>query len=677
MQVASKTKPMSLVQRVVRYIKDHPSIDVKSKEAQNSELYEAFEAETENEKKQIRNAKVAYYDSLDPLLNPPKVYSSKGSTSPKKKVLKNISEVQANLRPWKEVVKCPHCPGAYVNEVMKFVGFRGHIDKDGICHLDIKGEEHPGEAWPPPVVPVRDVNRDNLMRLTGFTREQLGSRFYLGILRYEVELMGLIFLLRGMGYENIALLMARGMGKTYIFVWDDQMGLKHFNRNIMMLSETNARKKVGNWVYVWALRNKYLKDPEKFARKSTYQHFELLNEARMDIYKYSDEDLVGEHDYILKLDDCVKRKWRERPTENQKMIDHFQSNINFIIRSGLELAGTCKFEGDLIAHIIGNIEDMIVIKQSPFIECEHGNLNDDGTYDSCEICQDLCLLAPEIHSHKDLMKKKNEDLEAWWAEMMQNPHPMEGGVWESVGTQFALETPYVRHYDLFFIYIDRATTMNKTSDLTGCIMGVREMKTNRRIITNDYTDHTSFADLILLINERVTEIHDKYEHMGIVLIIEKQGGGDDFYTMIMTQNYFEAGDKLVRNNIREYAGIVMIHSTGSKTNRIKDRLYAPITNRRIIFLDSLLKSLLVESILRYPRCKYFDAIDALAIGDFEIAQMPQLNLLEYTRNLNKKYEDFREGRLDELEHHAEPDVPNHLKKELDRLGMHTDKRVVF
>jgi len=472
--------------------------------------------------------------------------------------------------------------------------------------------------------------------------------------------------------------MARGMGKTYIFAWDDQIGLKHFDRNIMMLSETNARKKVGNWIYVWALRNEYLKDPEKFARKSTYQHFELINGARMDIYKYSDEDLVGEHDYILKLDDCVKRKWRERPTENQKMIDHFQSNINFIIRSGLELAGTCKFEGDLIHHIITNIEDIVVIKQSPFIECKHGNLNDDGTYDECDICKDLALLAPEIHSHDDLMKKKREDLEAWWAEMMQNPHPMEGGVWDSVFTQFELETPYVRHYDLFFIYIDRATTLNKTSNLTGCVMGVRELKTKKRIVTHDYTDKTSFNDLLVLINKRVIEFHNKYPHMGIVLIIEKQGGGDDFYTMVMTQNYFEDGGELMENRIREYAGIIMIQSAGSKKNRIKDRLYAPITNGRIVFLDSLRKSLLVQSILRYPRCKYFDAIDALAIGDFEIAQMPQLNVKEYVDALNREYTDYAEGRYKDLDIEVEYKMPTHLKKGIDDLwNKSKNKRTVF
>lgn len=633
----------SFRQVVRNYIRDHPIILTKKGKGSMDELYEAF-PDTDKQllitykAEYINELEFAKFDAQQAKLNPPPEVPE----LPKKKITKKYASIMAKLQSWDKVVKCPHCPGLYANEVMKFVGFRGNIDKNGICHLDLKGKEYHGEAHPPPIVPVTNVNRENLMKHTGFTREQLGSRFFLGILKYEVEIMSLIFLLRNIGYENIALLMARGHGKTYIWCWNDQIRLKHFPYNIMLLSETNARLKVGNWVYVWALKNNYLKDPEKYARKSTYQHFDLLNNNRMDIYKYSEEALVGEHDYILKLDDVVKRKWRERPTENEKMINHFQSNINFIIRTGFEICGTCKFEGDLINHIITNIEDIVVIIQTPFIECPHGNINEKGTYIECDICRDDCLIAPEIHSYDSLMKKKDEDIEAWWAEMMQDPHPMEGGVWSEITTQFEVETPYVKYYDAFFIYVDRATTLNQKSDLTGCVMGLRNYRTGVRLVTHDYTDNIEFEQLLVIINDVVIEIHNKYEHMSIHLIVEKQGGGDDFYTMVTTRNYFERGDgTLVENKIRDYCHIEMISSTGNKILRIKDRLYAPIKNARIQFLESLKRSILVESILMFPNCKYFDAIDALATGDFYMSQLPIVNIDRYIETLRISYEDMK------------------------------------
>ena len=92
--------------------------------------------------------------------------------------------------------KCYQCPGIYANELIKFVGFRGFIDKTGVCHLDIKGVKYEGETFPQPIVPVTKNNRENLLRLTG--KKTLSKTYYLGILRYEVEIMTFMFLLRNM-----------------------------------------------------------------------------------------------------------------------------------------------------------------------------------------------------------------------------------------------------------------------------------------------------------------------------------------------------------------------------------------------------------------------------------------------------------------------------------------------
>jgi hypothetical protein len=627
---------VSLRKQVFQYIMDHPSLLKLDKKGQNIELCEAFGAIGENEQNIIKQYKAQYFSELEFAkfeAEHPELQISKKDIVINKNKKKKVKP-SSKLIPWDKKVKCSHCPGVYANEVMKFVGFRGSIDPNGICHLDMKGSEHQGEAWPPPIIPVSNINRDNLIRLTGRGRRELGSRFFLGILKYEVEIMTLIFMLRGMGYENIALLMPRGHGKTYIFDWDDQIGLKHFSNNYMMLSETNARKKVGNWVYVWALRNEYLKDPEKFARKSTYQHFEMLNGNRMDIYKFSEEDLVGEHDYILKLDDCVKRKWRERPTENQKMIDHWQSNINFIIRSGLEIAGTRKFEGDVIEHIIDTIEDIVVIKMSPFIECPHDNLNTDGTYDACEICQDLALLAPEIHSYDSLMKKMYEDFEAWYAEMMQNPHPMEGGMVDEKDIQYT-NRPFWKDVQMICISVDSTEADLESTDMCG-IVGTAMLKDTklpefivldadvRKMPFHTTTDikgeiHRGIMETIELF---VRNYVINFPNVPIIIAIETQGGGlfiikEAREYHLSWFNFIISEKDKIQKGYHDAPKYGIRHSK-EKVARVFSELRYPIKEGQVKFDHGLFGSVLIRQICTFPKGKYDDGVDSCGMGKDEL-----------------------------------------------------------
>ncbi|MFW9971325.1 MAG: hypothetical protein ACFFDF_14120 [Candidatus Odinarchaeota archaeon] len=637
----------SLRSRVFRYMRDHPFIDDLSKEEQNKNLIAAFGAIDKKAQALLKTYKSEYYNEIEfarfeeqqrqeLMKQQPKEFEAK---TRKARITTKIGKLQARLQSWDRKVKCPHCPGVYANEVMKFVGFRGNVDKNGICHLDIKGKEFQGEAWPPPVVPVRSENRANLMRLTGKNREELGSRFYLGILQYEVEYMTLIFILRLMGYENIALLIARGMGKTYIFAWDDQLGLKHFNRNVMMLSETNARKKVGNWIYVWALRNKYLKDPEKFARKSTYQHFELVNGARMDIYQYSNEELVGEHDYLLKMDDIVKRKWREKPTENQKMIDHFQSNINFIIRSGLELAGTRKFEGDVLEHIITTVEDMIVIKQSPFIECPHGNLNDDGTYDPCDICKDLCLLAPEIHGYDGLIKKMYEDFEKWYAEMMQNPKTMKGGMVEEEDIIYVKRAHWVELSHIV-IGVDSTEADLDSTDMCGIVScgmykgtevpefvfldaDVRKMPFRNLYKKDKHTGEKKLISrgIIETIDLFCRNYEKEFPNVHILIAIERKGGGL-FIIKEARNNKLWWFSKVIGEKKKDKKGVDLptrygIDHSKEKVARVFSELRYPIKEAQVKFYEGLFGSILVQQICTFPKGKYDDGADAAGMAKDE------------------------------------------------------------
>ena len=629
--------------RVFQYIRDHPFLLDLNKIEQNNKLIEAFGITDEKTQALIKTYKSEYFNELEFARFDEQMRREREAKqetididTPKKRVSRKYAKVMAKLQPYEKVVKCPHCPGLYANEVMRFVGFRGYKDRNGVCTLDIKGKIYEGEAHPPPIVPVTNINRDNLMRLTSKTKEELGSRFYLGILKYEVELMVLIFTLRQMGYENIALLMARGHGKTYIWAWTDQLRLKHFQYNIIMLSETNTRLKVGNWIYVWALRNNYLKDPEKFSRKSTYQHFEILNGNRMDIYKFSKEDVVGDHDAVLKCDDIVKRKWRERPTENEKMINHFQSNINYIIRAGFELTGTCKFEGDPIHHIISTIEDMIVIKQSPFIACEHGNRNEDGTYDPCEICRDLCLLAPEIHSYDSLIKKMYEDFEAWFAEMMQNPHPMKGGMVDEEECQY-VKRPHWTDLQKICIGVDSTEADLDSTDMCGivsCAMykdtklpefvfidaDVRKMPFRNLYERN--THKLKSRGIIETISFFVEYYEKNYPNVQILIAIERAGGGL-FIIKEARQSkisWFKYVISEVDKSKKGYAkaSTYGIKHTKEKTGRVFSELRYPIKEGQVKFAENLFGSVFVRQVCTFPKGKYDDGVDAGGMAKDEL-----------------------------------------------------------
>lgn len=556
---------------------------------------------------------------------------------------RQLQQKNVKLETWEEFVqrkyncKCYACPGIYANAIMDFVGFRGSKDKDNVCTLNIKGKEHEGEAWPPPIVPVTNINRDNLIRLTGKSKKQLGSRFFLGILDYEVEIMVLLYTLSNAGYENLALLMSRGQGKTYIFAWDEQIHLKHFKYNYMMLSETNARRKVGNWIYVWALRNNLLKEPEKYARKSTYQHFELINGNRMDIYKYSEEDLVGEHDYIIKMDDVVKRKWRERPTENQKMIDHYQSNINYIIRAGLHLTGTCKFEGDPLSHIIKNTEDMVIIIYTPFIKCPHNNVVynqtfEVETYDICDICKDKALLAPQIHSYNELNGKMHEDWEAWYAEAMQDPKPMKGGMVDDTDLEW-VNRPFFTEVQLICIAVDSTESDLDSVDMCGivsCAMlkpktpednpefvfldaDVRKMPF-RTLIDDDGKEHRGIMETIGFLN-KMYEIH--YPGVTVIIAIERQGGGLFVIKEARANpkdhpwvNKLIGERKLEKKPMEVGLNELGIKHTKAKVPRVYSELRFPIKNKQVMFANNLFGSEFITQVCTFPKGKYDDGADA-------------------------------------------------------------------
>lgn len=599
---------------------------------------------------------------------------------PRKKPLKKLYSKPKGFKPkevvkgdsmptWEEHIeatyncKCFQCPGLYANEVMNFVGFRGIQTKIKKGHargvlnsIDIKGEVYEGEAHPVPIVPVTDVNLENLKRLTGKTEKELTDRYYIGILKYELEVMTLIFTLRRAGYRNFVVLMPRGHGKTYMQDWRGSMGMKFWSVQILLLSETDATLKVANWIYMWAYKNGYLKDREKFSQMGTYRHFLLHNDGQFDMYRFMDKKTVGLHEKLIVGDDVISFNWRYKPTDNQKAIDHWQSSLNPIIRTGLEVYGTRKYEGDPLQHIMETIKNIIIIKMSPYLECPHGNMNDNGTFDACEVCKNGILLAPEIHSHEELKAKMYEDWEAWYAEYMQNPHPTKGGMVDDEDIIYIDKPPWTEVQSIC-ISVDSTEADLDSTDMVGivsCAMlknksspyidanfpemedvakfvfldaDVRKMPF-RTIVLNDSKGRAITHRGIMETIDFFMKIYkNQFPHVNLYIAIERQGGGLFIIKEVFNDrerwDWFTnlIGEKK-RDKKPEDMGMkeIGIRHTKDKTQRVFSELRYPIKSGQVKFSRNLWGTILMQQILTFPKGKHDDGVDSAGMGKDELAK---------------------------------------------------------
>lgn len=554
--------------------------------------------------------------------------------------------------PYEKLVQCPHCPGMYANEMMKFVGFRGKLEdiehpKGGTVQfatLNIRGKKYPGEVHPKPIVPVIKTNRDNLMRLTGKTLQQLGRQYFIGILKYEVETLTMLFTLRGMGESNFVVCMARGIGKTYMEDWEGAFGMKHFKDNIMLLSESDAMLKVSNWIFLWAFGNKYLVPSTKAAKQSTYQHFTLRNGAQLDIYRYMDKRTLGAHDIKLVGDDVVNLDWRNRPADNQRAMDHFASNLNNMIRTDFIMWGTRKYEGDLLQYFMDTIEGIVIIKQSPFIrcECEESNLNPQGTYNPCPICRDLCVLAPEIHSYDEYMLKMEENYEAWFSEQMQDPHPRAGGMVEEDDIYYE-QTPNREDVKLCGIGVDVATvwddtTLSDMSAVVSCMMWgdtdnhkhehrrftfIKEDIRRMPYRTTKDRKGKMIRGIIETIDKQWKWFKKYYPQKKVIIAIERSGPGITLIENILKGNWDWKRDlvadkgKAIKWSKEGRANIPLgiSHSGQEKIARVFSELRHSIKKdqldlHQIGFDWSLEDTTLMSQILSFPKGKHDDGPDA-------------------------------------------------------------------
>jgi hypothetical protein len=411
------------------------------------------------------------------------------------------------------------------------------------------------------------------------------------------------------------------------------------------------------------------------------------------------EDFVRniEKPLIMIIDDAIDSTFRKERHKEEDLEEFFLSTIVNINPDKLLVVGTKKFEDDFYQFIQDVYEeDMIVYKRTPFLDPSDKRYGKESDNPDNLLCperwisdkhpdydlyldllekkkngakiKDFIPYEQTLVRKKDLKKKRKIAGEYWWgSEYMQDPHPITGEIWDKIYYQDLFSG--TSKYDLACITIDRATTTNKKSDETGIVVFFREKEihykwiededgkemkvpTHNYLVTNDYTRKIRITDLVIKIDEIYKSFIKTYRRViRLVIVVEKQGGGDDFITLAEDTGY------------RWAHLIIPVHNTRNKWDRIEDNLGSPIRDAEIIFLQSLETSKVVDQILHAPYPNMIDAVDALSNGHFECEKIP-------VRKRNS------EERAEQLRHHRE-DVKGKKSWE-DMIKAHTKSvRSVF
>jgi len=471
-------------------------------------------------------------------------------------------------------------------------------------------------------------------------------------------------------------LVPRDHGKSVEYCHKYEWAMQYQNYDVLLLGWTDRRKQVALDVYTF-FKSQDLIEVDK--RSSPY-HFRLKNGSKFDCYLITSKETLGMHsigrqnrftnlsdeewDHFeglyredenrefdretiqkfveerlssikklwISIDDPIDISFMKETHKEETLEMHFNSSLYPIHPDKWSFTGTHKFVGDFFTFIENKFGDELI------------------TYKRSTIDHEGSLLCPERFTHPDvetyeedqktiyskkgtILRDPKRDLSkirkhvgeyTWWSEYEQNPHPITGDVWDYIKTVDLLDDPVERNYDLCWITIDRATTVKKSSSYTGCILGLRH-KNGFKIITHDWTQHITLEELLIKLNNFVIEFKKKYKRVRIIIIVEKQGGGDDFLEMARSRSYFMFRGKLIQNKIAIYAELIGIHNVGEKKQRIYDRLYLPIKNELIGIMSTLTSSEIYVEIQRFPYSNFLDGIDGLANMEYELQKIPLLN----------------------------------------------------
>ena len=656
---------------VIRYCSEHPFLLKLSKRKQNDKLYEAFGAETESEKNQIREAKVAYFDLLEASLGEgykEKILDQKKTLNKGKKIKKAESGVfdRFALNP-KKIDLWSLDDRDLVDIFVKFVGYIGHEDRNGYAVLDPDGEIHKGEALPEP---IDDITGE-----------------YTGIQQYQAD-----WILTYRDNSNILNIWGRGEGKTWKTSWIIQLGMKYECDKFLYFSLTDVAFIVANWVYIWAQNNDAIIDSDTVkvkkkvtGRKDSYQKFSLINGARMEIHGIRTASTLGYHGWIIIFDDIIDKSHKRLPHLQKDLETRWNSQYSKYRRKKFIMDNTRKFPGDFFDYIIEQFEKkgeafkkrkgylpdkykLCIDLKTPYTELQYtGGIAgyrqfiDDMNKDKIPYNTNN-ILAP-WYTSDDIEIMILEDWESFHAEMMGNPKALEGGMVKPSDLLFVKRPHFSEGVQMGGTGVDCASTEDENNDYTGivsCLMaGVYDAEKKRT--NKQFTFFKADIRRVLARNIEVENENDPFDWIdekgrkirrGIIETVQlhyeywKREYPNKPYIVAWERNnagiaIMEQGLRLFRNQEeieiekgnwvrctfpgrlvedpnqairlkkKKKANVRLgITHLKEKKTRIYSELQFPIKHKLVRFTYKLEESLLVAQLLSYPRGKHDDGPDA-------------------------------------------------------------------
>ena len=360
-------------------------------------------------------------------------------------------------------------------DFVEFVGFRGYYNKKKHPIVDTTHTYKEIEVIDPntnEVIEIEKIYRFKYRYYPGTAHPEPvdENKVIWGILPHEVEAFHKIrrYLKTGIMFK-----WPRGAGKTYVATWFIEWTMERLAYPWLYLSETAIMSDVAFWIWQWAKKGNQVIRADRGDKLNTYTQFELKNGAVLRIYKYMDEKSVGQHGWYLAFDDIIKKKWSERPSDIKKAKQQWTYALSNIKRKGLMIFGTRKFIGDPLEFLEKVLPKMYIEVKTPYIM--------EGIFPDWEIVYDdtgkEIIWCPELYTHESLNERKivaeDDDvdpLEAFNAEMMQDPRSLKGGMVSPEDIEFRKRPHFSENVQMVGIGVDLSWEDEKdTSDMCAVV----------------------------------------------------------------------------------------------------------------------------------------------------------------------------------------------------------------
>ena len=510
------------------------------------------------------------------------------------------------------------------------------IFKEFVGYVDGAGNIHRGQAIPEPIDEI--------------TGE------YIGIVDYQLD-----YILEYRDNPNLLDIWGRGFGKTWVITWIIQISMKYEADKFLYFSLTDIAYTVADWIYIWAQNQGYVVDretvraPKKISgRKSTYQKFSLINGARYEVHGIRTSSTLGYHGWIIIMDDIIDEQHKRLPHLQKALEMKWDHQYSKIRRKKLVMLNTRKFAGDFFDFIITQFEKkskiyeekkgslsskyiLYISHKTPYRELQYSGYIEgyrkflDDLERNRIPYDDTNIIAP-WYSKEDFDAMKAENLKSFFAEMIGNPRPLEGGNWQKEDLKFIpMYEPF--DYEAVGIVADPAWTTTETASMSGItIVGLKnEMREGRRQYTCfkswgkklkvkkwiDKKTGKEYDGLLDFIQRQFDWLMVYFEHTRYIFIIfELASGGQVIVDIAKAEGeYYSFSAYIPDPEDKDFKWLKSIlNPKVEKLDRIDSNLFDVIKNQDLDFVDTLEDGRLIFQILTFPDCDYYDQIDSLALA---------------------------------------------------------------